>query len=172
MYSNSYFPLYSFAASSTNRGISSFTCLPGLRKNGATTTFLQFFVSINSRKASAIDGDASSMCAGSTSYPLASSTPVFPYIIANISANRSNCSLLDLARLPWSTMMMPTFLPSSDEEEEGDALADECTREEDRKEGKDERAFVLLLWESAARCVAKIEVIIVINIECASAVKE
>ena len=69
-------------------------------------------------------------------------------------------------------MMMPTFLPSSDEEEEDDALADECTREEDRKEGKDERSFVLLLWESAARCVAKIEVIIVINIECASAVKD
>jgi len=42
-------------------------------------------------------------------------------------------------------MMMPTFLPSSDEEEEDDALADECTREEDRKEGEDERAFVLLL---------------------------
>ena len=34
---------------------------------------------------------------------------VLPYIISNISANRSNCSLLDLARLPWSTRTMPTF---------------------------------------------------------------
>jgi hypothetical protein len=34
---------------------------------------------------------------------------VLPYIISNISANRSNCSLLDLARLPWSTRTTPTF---------------------------------------------------------------
>ena len=109
-------------------GISSFTCRPGLKKNGATTTFLQFLVSINFRNASAMDGEASSMCAGSTSHPSLPSLLRLPQVIAYISAKRSNSSLLDFARLPWSTRTIPTFslvfVPEDD-----DAFADECARE-------------------------------------------
>lgn len=77
------------AASSTSAGISSCQCLPGDKKNGATTTNVAP-LSTHLPNASAIVGGANSMCAASTT--------ARPVAAAYSSANRSSCSF-DAARL-------------------------------------------------------------------------
>jgi acetylornithine deacetylase/succinyl-diaminopimelate desuccinylase-like protein len=91
---------YCTAASAVMRGMSPVQCLPGPRKKGQTITRVAPRATQRAY-AVAIDGSASSMCAGST----------ISYVSRNRSPNRratsSSIALLSSRREPWSTITMP-----------------------------------------------------------------